>query len=165
MFPDHIRDLATKLLAEYGLSGRMVATAESCTGGLIAGAITDIPGSSKVFDRGFVTYTNVAKSEMLGVPPSLIMAHGAVSAEVAVAMAVGALAKSKADVTVAVTGVAGPDGGTEAKPVGRVYIATAVRRGPAKAREYTFSGDRHEVRMQTVECALERLRAARPTLG
>ncbi|PWC55617.1 CinA family protein [Azospirillum sp. TSO22-1] len=164
MFPDHIRDLAAKLLAEYGLSGRMVAAAESCTGGLIAGAITDIPGSSKVFDRGFVTYTNVAKSEMLGVPPSLIMAHGAVSAEVAVAMAVGALAKSKADVTVAVTGVAGPDGGTEAKPVGRVYIATAVRRGPAKAREYTFSGDRHEVRMQTVECALERLRAARPVL-
>ncbi|WP_431856379.1 CinA family protein [Azospirillum sp.] len=164
MFPDHIRELAAKLLAEYGLSGRMVAAAESCTGGLIAGAITDIPGSSKVFDRGFVTYTNVAKSEMLGVPPSLIMAHGAVSAEVAVAMAVGALAKSKADVTVAVTGVAGPDGGTDAKPVGRVYIATAVRRGPAKAREYTFSGDRQEVRTQTVECALERLRAARPVL-
>lgn len=165
MFPDHIRELAARVLAEYGLAGRMVAAAESCTGGLIAGAVTDIPGSSKVFDRGFVTYTNVAKSEMLGVPPSLIMAHGAVSAEVAVAMAVGALAKSKADVTVAVTGVAGPDGGTEAKPVGRVYIATAVRRGQAKAREYTFSGDRHEVRMQTVECALERLRAARPTLS
>lgn len=165
MFPDHIRELAAKLLAEYGLSGRMVAAAESCTGGLIAGAITDIPGSSKVFDRGFVTYTNVAKSEMLGVPPSLILAHGAVSAEVAAAMAVGALTKSKADVTVAVTGVAGPDGGTEAKPVGRVYIATAVRRGPAKAREYTFAGDRQEVRMQTVECALERLRAARPTAG
>jgi len=165
MFPDHIRELAAKLLAEYGMAGRMVAAAESCTGGLIAGAVTDIPGSSEVFDRGFVTYTNVAKSEMLGVPPSLILAHGAVSAEVAVAMAVGALAKSKADVAVAVTGVAGPGGGSEAKPVGRVYIATAVRRGPAKAREYTFSGDRQAVRMQTVECALERLRAARPSGG
>ncbi|WP_448187591.1 CinA family protein [Azospirillum sp. sgz301742] len=165
MVPDHIRDLAAKLLAEYGMAGRMVAAAESCTGGLIAAAITDIPGSSQVFERGFVTYTNVAKSEMLGVPPSLILAHGAVSAEVAVAMAVGALAKSKADVAVAVTGVAGPEGGTEAKPVGRVYIATAVRRGPAKAREYNFSGDRRAVRLQTVECALERLRAARPTGG
>ena len=165
MFPDPLRELATQLLSEYGTAGYTIAAAESCTGGLIAGCLTDVPGSSQVFERGFVTYSNAAKSEMLGVPPSLILAHGAVSAEVAVAMAVGALAKSKADVTVAVTGVAGPDGGTEAKPVGRVYIATAVRRGPAKAREYTFSGDRHEVRMQTVECALERLRAARPTLG
>lgn len=164
MFPDRIRELAVNLLAEYGGAGRMVATAESCTGGLIAGAITDIAGSSQVFDRGFVTYSNAAKSDMLGVPPSLIIGHGAVSAEVAVAMAVGALAKSKADVAVSVTGVAGPDGGTAAKPVGLVFIATAVRKGPAKAREYHFTGDREAVRLQTVECALERLRAARPTV-
>jgi len=118
-----------------------------------------------VLDRGFVTYSNVAKSEMLGVPPSLIMAHGAVSPEVAVAMAVGALAKSKADVTVAITGIAGPGGATETKPVGRVYIATAVRRGPAKHKEYTFSGDRNAVRLSALEAALERLRGARPATG
>ena len=163
MFPDHIRELAAKLLAEYGAAGQMAAAAESCTGGLIAAAITDIPGSSEVFERGFVTYTNLAKSEMLDVPPSLIAAHGAVSAEVAVAMAVGALARSKADVSVAVTGVAGPGGGTPVKPGGRVYIATAVRDGRAEAREHTFAGDRQEVRLQTVEHALERLLAARPT--
>ena len=165
MFPDHIRELAAKLLAEYEQAGYMVATAESCTGGLIAGALTDIAGSSKVVDRGFVTYSNAAKSEMLGVPPSLILAHGAVSPEVAVAMAVGALAKSKADVTVAVTGVAGPGGGTPEKPVGRVHIATAIRRGAAKHKEYTFPGDREAVRMATVQAALERLLAARPDTG
>ncbi len=165
MFPDHIRELAAKLLADYELAGYMVATAESCTGGLIAGALTDIAGSSTVVDRGFVTYSNAAKSEMLGVPPSLILAHGAVSPEVAVAMAVGALAKSKADVTVAVTGVAGPGGGTPEKPVGRVHIATAIRRGAAKHKEYTFPGDREAVRMATVQAALERLLAARPDTG
>lgn len=163
MFPDSIRDLAAQTLAEYGLAGYMVATAESCTGGLIAGALTDIAGSSKVVDRGFVTYTNIAKTEMLGVPASLLHAHGAVSSEVAVAMAVGALSKSRADVTVAVTGVAGPGGGSAEKPVGRVYIATAVRGGAAKAKEYTFPGDRDAVRMATVQAALERLRSARPT--
>ncbi|CAO3420275.1 CinA family protein [Azospirillum doebereinerae] len=162
MFSDTIRDLAAQTLAEYGLAGYMVATAESCTGGLIAGALTDIAGSSKVVDRGFVTYTNIAKTEMLRVPASLLHAHGAVSPEVAVAMAVGALARSRADVTVAVTGVAGPGGGSAEKPVGRVYIATAVRGGSAKAKEYTFPGDRDAVRMATVQAALERLRAARP---
>lgn len=162
MFPEHIRQLAASLIADYERNGYMVASAESCTGGLIAGALTDVPGSSKVVDRGFVTYSNVAKSEMLRVPPSLIHARGAVSAEVAVAMAVGALAKSKADVTVAVTGVAGPGGGSPEKPVGRVYIATAVRRGAAKHKEYTFPGDREAVRLATVQAALERLIAARP---
>jgi len=163
MFPDTIRDLAAQTLAEYGLAGYMVATAESCTGGLIAGALTDIAGSSKVVDRGFVTYSNIAKTEMLRVPASLLHAHGAVSPEIAVAMAVGALAMSRADVTVAVTGVAGPGGGSAEKPVGRVYIATAVRGGAAKAKEYTFPGDRDAVRMATVQAALERLRTARPT--
>jgi nicotinamide-nucleotide amidase len=163
MFPDHIRELAATTLAEYGLAGYMLATAESCTGGLIAGALTDIAGSSKVVDRGFVTYTNIAKTEMLRVPASLLHAHGAVSPEVAVAMAVGALSRSRADVTVAVTGIAGPGGGSEEKPVGRVYVATAVRGGDARAKEYTFSGDRDAVRMATVQAALERLRAVRPT--
>lgn len=162
MFPEHIQQLAASLLAEYEEAGYTIALAESCTGGLIAGALTDIAGSSKVVERGFVTYSNVAKSEMLRVPPSLIHAHGAVSPEVAVAMAVGALAKSKADVTVAVTGVAGPGGGSPEKPVGRVYIATAVRRGAAKHKEYTFPGDRQAVRLATVQAALERLKAARP---
>lgn len=165
MFPAQIRELAETVLAEYAASGYMVATAESCTGGLIAGALTDIAGSSRVVDRGFVTYTNIAKTEMLNVPASLLHAHGAVSPEVAVAMAVGALNKSRADVTVAVTGVAGPGGGSEAKPVGRVYIATAVRGGAAKAKEYTFPGDRSAVRMATVLTALERLRSQRPTVS
>lgn len=165
MFPAQIRELAETVLAEYAASGYMVATAESCTGGLIAGALTDIAGSSRVVDRGFVTYTNIAKTEMLNVPASLLHAHGAVSPEVAVAMAVGALNKSRADVTVAVTGVAGPGGGSEAKPVGRVYIATAVRGGAAKAKEYTFPGDRGAVRMATVLTALERLRSQRPTVS
>ncbi|ANC91355.1 CinA family protein [Azospirillum humicireducens] len=163
MFPETIRELSAQVLAEYGLAGFMLATAESCTGGLIAGALTDIAGSSKVVDRGFVTYTNIAKTELLGVPASLLHAHGAVSPEVAVAMAVGALARSRADVTVAVTGIAGPGGATETKPVGRVYVATAVRGGAAKAKEYTFPGDRDAVRMATVQAALERLRLARPT--
>ena len=163
MFPESIRELAALTLAEYGLAGYMVATAESCTGGLIAGVLTDIAGSSKVVDRGFVTYTNIAKTEMLSVPASLLHAHGAVSPEVAVAMAVGALNKSRADVTIAVTGVAGPGGGSPEKPVGRVYIATAVRGGSAKAKEYNFPGDRAAVRMATVQAALERLRVARPT--
>ncbi len=163
MFPAHIRDLAAQTLAEYGMAGYMIATAESCTGGLIAGALTDIAGSSRVVDRGFVTYTNIAKTEMLRVPASLLHAHGAVSPEVAVAMAVGALARSRADVTVAVTGIAGPDGGSTEKPVGRVYIATAVRGADARAKEYTFGGDRSAVRLATVQAALERLRLARPT--
>lgn len=107
--------------------GLRVATAESCTGGLVAAALTEIAGASDVFDRGFVTYSNAAKSEMLGVSPSLINAHGAVSAEVARAMALGAIAHSLADVVVAVTGVAGPGGGSAEKPVGLVHFACARR--------------------------------------
>ena len=160
MFSDRILELAEALRVEYGAAGRMIATAESCTGGLIAGAITEIAGSSAVFDRGFVTYTNEAKEAMLGVPKALLDSVGAVSAEVAEAMAKGALAASGADVAVAVTGIAGPGGATATKPVGRVYIGVAVRDGTAEAREHTFAGDRHAVRMQTVEGALERLRDA-----
>lgn len=165
MFPDLIRQLAEAVLAEYAGSARTVATAESCTGGLIAGALTDVAGSSRVVERGFVTYSNLAKTEMLGVPPNLLHTHGAVSAETAVAMAVGAINHSRADVAVAVTGIAGPGGATETKPVGRVHIATAVRRGPATHKEYTFQGDRTAIRMAAVLAALERLRLARPTMG
>jgi nicotinamide-nucleotide amidase len=165
MFSDRIHQLAMTILTEYSSAGRSVVTAESCTGGLVAGALTAIAGSSEVFERGFVTYSNAAKTELLGVPYSLLLTHGAVSAEVAVAMAVGALNHSRADVAVAITGVAGPGGGSETKPVGRVIIATAVRRGLAKHREYTFAGDRTAVRTASVEAALERLLNARPRTG
>lgn len=158
-----LRRLAAAVLVEYDGAGYMVATAESCTGGMIAAALTDIAGSSSVLERGFVTYSNIAKTEMLGVPATLINTHGAVSPEVAIAMAVGAITKSRADVAVAVTGIAGPGGATDTKPVGRVYIATAVRKGKATAKEYTFSGDRAAVRLATAIEALERLRQARPT--
>jgi nicotinamide-nucleotide amidase len=107
--------------------GWKIATAESCTGGLVAAAITDVAGSSDVFDRGFVTYSNAAKIEMLGVPAELIAKHGAVSAEVAQAMADGALNHSNADLAIAITGIAGPSGGTAEKPVGLVYLAEATR--------------------------------------
>lgn len=154
-------EAARRVLREFDAVGLTVAVAESCTGGMIAAALTDVPGSSSVVDRGFVTYSNAAKTEMLGVPATLILSHGAVSSEVAAAMAVGALKYSHADVSVAVTGVAGPGGGTEAKPVGRVHIATAVRRGPVKSKEYTFPGDRDAIRQAVTLEALERLRTAR----
>jgi nicotinamide-nucleotide amidase len=134
----------------------MLATAESCTGGLIAGAVTEIAGSSDVFDRGFVTYSNVAKAEMLGVPPALIAAHGAVSQEVARAMAEGAVRNAIADIAVAVTGIAGPGGGTATKPVGLVYVG-ALRRGGTALVEELRLGDigRGPVRHATVVRALE----------
>ncbi len=139
--------------------GLMAATAESCTGGLVAGALTAIPGSSDVVDRGFVTYSNDAKAQMIGVPPALIAEHGAVSQAVALAMVAGALAASKADVAVAITGIAGPGGGSEAKPVGLVHFA-AQRRGQAAhhvERRYGAIG-RAEVREASVREALDLLR-------
>ena len=138
--------------------GWMLATAESCTGGLIAAACTAIAGSSDWFERGFVTYSNAAKSELLGVPPALIDAHGAVSAEVACAMASGALAHSKAQLAVAVTGIAGPGGATPGKPVGTVWLALARSGEPAQAELLQLDGDRAAIRAQTVRHALRRLR-------
>jgi nicotinamide-nucleotide amidase len=132
-----------------------VATAESCTGGLIAGAITDVAGSSAWFDRGFVTYSNAAKIEMLGVRPETLAALGAVSEAIAREMAAGALARSVADVAVAVTGVAGPAGGTAEKPVGLVCFAWAIRDGAPESRTERFGGDRAAVRAATVDRALE----------
>ncbi|MGE5478511.1 MAG: CinA family protein [Bacteroidales bacterium] len=135
----------------------MVATAESCTGGLVAGALTAVAGSSAVVERGFVTYSNEAKAEMLGVPMALIDAHGAVSEPVARAMAAGALAHSRADLAVAVTGIAGPGGGSADKPVGLVHFAAARRDGPVLARHHVFPGDRDAVRAHSVQTALDLL--------
>ena len=139
----------------------MAATAESCTGGLIAGLLTEIPGSSDMLERGFVVYSNAAKEELLGVPPATLAKHGAVSAETARAMAEGALAKSRAHIAVSVTGIAGPDGGTAAKPVGLVHFACARRGAPTVAREERF-GDigREAVRLASVRVGLDLLEAA-----
>lgn len=136
--------------------GWLMATAESCTGGLIAAACTDQAGSSDWFDRGFVTYSNAAKSESLGVDPALIEAHGAVSEVVARAMAHGAVRHSRARVAVAVTGIAGPGGGSPAKPVGTVWFGLMVD-GRLSSEMQQFAGDRGQVRAQTVRHALLRL--------
>ena len=138
-------------------AGLKIATAESCTGGLIAAACTTVAGSSDWFERGFVTYSNEAKTEMLGVVPTLIATHGAVSEPVALAMAEGAIARSHAQLAVAVTGVAGPAGGSPSKPVGTVWLAWA-RAGQASRTELLkLTGDRCAIREQTVQHALQRL--------
>jgi nicotinamide-nucleotide amidase len=152
--------LAEAVLDRHRRAGAKLATAESCTGGAIAAALTDIAGSSHVFERGFVAYSNEAKTDLLGVPAALIAEHGAVSSEVAAAMAEGALAHSRADLAISVTGIAGPGGGTPTKPVGLVYIGCA-RRGSASAVErHVFMGDRAAVRAASVKRALELLLAA-----
>ena len=153
----------------YELSGRvgdvlkarklMMAAAESCTGGWIGQAITMVPGSSKWFDRGFVTYTNEAKQDMLGVSAETLNAHGAVSEQTVREMVVGALARSRAQVAVAVSGIAGPDGGSRSKPVGTVSLAWGEKGGGIKSKSIHFHGDRDAVRRQTVIAALEGLLA------
>lgn len=140
-----------KLLSERGL---MIATVESCTGGFISEAITRIPGSSSWFDRGFVTYTDVAKQELVGVSGDTLSADGAVSRAAAEEMASGGVQFSQADLAISVTGVAGPDGGSEEKPVGTVWIAWADRDGNVVNRRYRFDGDRQAVREAAVENAL-----------
>jgi nicotinamide-nucleotide amidase len=145
------------LAAALRAAGLKLATAESCTGGMIAAACTDGAGSSDWFERGFVTYSNEAKTESLGVDAALIAAHGAVSEEVARAMAAGALANSRAQLAVAVTGIAGPGGGSRAKPVGTVWLALAGPGGAVQAEQLQLAGDRAAIRAQTVECALQRL--------
>lgn len=131
--------------------------AESCTGGLVAAAITEISGSSQWFDRGFVTYTNLSKTELLGVPPDLIASQGAVSEAVVRAMAEGALAASQADVSVAISGIAGPGGGSPEKPVGTVWFACASRHHKTTAVSHCFKGDRAAVRSQAVWGAINTL--------
>ena len=148
-----VHRLAQKMLS----AGRMLGTAESCTGGLIAKCVTDLPGSSAWFERGWVTYTDRAKRQELGVASGVLKKHGAVSEPVARAMVRGVLRHSRADVAVAVTGIAGPDGGTPDKPVGTVWIAWAWRDGAdprVEARRFRFEGDRDAVRRQTAAAAL-----------
>ncbi len=152
---ERILGQAAGLLAACRAAGLRVACAESCTGGLVAAAITEIPGSSDVFERGFVTYSNLAKVEMLGVSESTLHAFGAVSRDVALEMAQGALARSKADLAVAVTGIAGPGGGSEEKPVGLVHFGCAARNGEARHVERRFGAlARAEIRAAAVEQAL-----------
>ena len=138
----------------------MMATAESCTGGLIAAACTSLPGSSLWFERGVVSYSFASKSAMLGVPETLIDAHGAVSEAVALAMAEGLLARAPVDYALAVTGIAGPDGGSAAKPVGTVWLALATKHGTAHAWREQFPGNRAEVRRAAVQSALSAVLAA-----
>lgn len=159
MLPTSLLALATDVLDRAKARGVMIATAESCTGGLIAGCLTEIAGSSAVVERGFVTYSNEAKTEMLGVPASLIADLGAVSEDVARAMAEGALARSAARLTVAVTGVAGPGGGSPEKPVGLVHFGCAMADGETLHQKVIFAGDRSDVRRETVRTALEMLLA------
>jgi nicotinamide-nucleotide amidase len=150
-----LRDAAKRVLKLCRAHGLQVATAESCTGGLVAAALTEIPGSSDVVDRGFVTYSDDAKRAMLGVPAATLKRHGAVSAQTAKAMAAGALKNSRADLAVSITGIAGPGGGSKQKPVGLVYFAAASRDGRRIARKRLY-GDigRRRVRLRSVLEAL-----------
>ncbi|WP_274424002.1 CinA family protein [Chelativorans sp. YIM 93263] len=156
-----IEDLATELLSAFQARGLKLATAESCTGGMLGATITEISGASDVFDRGFITYSNEAKTEMLNVTSETLAAHGAVSEQTACEMAVGALAHSHADIAVSVTGIAGPGGGTAGKPVGLVWFGLAGKQREATAVKRIFSGmTRTAVRRESARVALELARDA-----
>ena len=160
LLPEDITELARRVIAKNIRAGRKVALAESCTGGLVSAALTEVPGSSAVLDRGFVTYSNEAKMEALDVPLDIIETFGAVSIACAWAMAKGALAKSRADVAVAISGVAGPDGGTALKPVGTVVFARVIRghEGEPEGELKKFDvASRAAVRREATVCALELL--------
>ena len=159
-FSNELLDKAEGVLELFRARHWTLATAESCTGGLIAGCLTEIAGSSDVIERGFVTYADSAKTEMLGVPEAMLAADGAVSEAVARAMAEGALARSPAAVAVAVTGVAGPGGGGADKPVGLVHLALARRDAATRAEHHVFPGDRRAIRLATVAEALAMLESA-----
>ena len=155
---DRLAQEAAQLLEACRQAGVKIATAESCTGGLIAAALTAIAGSSDVVERGFVTYSNEAKSEQLGIAAALIERHGAVSEAVALAMAEGALAHSRADIAVSVTGIAGPGGATATKPVGLVHLGCARRGRTTLLERRVFAGDRNAVREQSVTLAFALIR-------
>jgi nicotinamide-nucleotide amidase len=160
MFPSDILALAANVLEGCRRRGWRLATSESCTGGLVAAALTEVAGSSAVFDRGYVTYSNDAKAALLGVPEHLLASYGAVSPQVAAAMAQGALAKADADLAVAVTGIAGPGGGSAEKPVGLVYFATAVQGGDILGHVEQFDDlGRSAIRQAALATALTLLRA------
>jgi nicotinamide-nucleotide amidase len=154
---DDITEMARTLGRICKRRGIVVCVAESCTGGGLAAAITRISGSAKWFDRGFVTYSNDAKRELLGVKAKTLKRHGAVSEAVAREMALGVLANSPADVSVSITGIAGPTGGSPAKPVGLVWFAWAAREGPLQSRAFRFRGNRVAVRLQSVAMAIQGL--------
>ncbi|WP_222278365.1 CinA family protein [Rhizobium leguminosarum] len=160
LFPQDIISTAEAIIRDFTAAGLMVSTAESCTGGLIAGALTEISGSSAVVDRGFVTYTNSAKIEMLGVQAETLSRFGAVSEETARQMVHGALFRSRAEIAVAVTGIAGPGGGSAEKPVGLVHLAAKSRAGALVHRKMLY-GDigRSEVRLAAIRTALEMVRS------
>lgn len=156
MFTEDLHKRAVALLASCKKKGLTLTTAESCTGGLIAALLTEIPGSSAVFERGFVTYSNLSKTQMLGVDADTIHENGAVSEAVATAMATGARQRAAADLSVSVTGIAGPDGGSKLKPVGTVCMAASTAEELVVATHH-FSGNRAEIRLQAVEKALQML--------
>ena len=159
MFEAETLTLAQSVLDACRGRGWHVATAESCTGGLVAGALTAVAGSSDVVERGFVTYSNAAKSELLGVSPETIAAHGAVSSETAAAMAEGAVARAPVDLAISVAGVAGPGGGSATKPVGLVIFGLARRDGLCRTERRIFDGDRSAVRQAALQVALGLLAA------
>ena len=157
MFAEQTRALAEQVITAYAKQNLTLATAESCTGGLIAGWLTAVPGASDVLSHGFITYANAAKSKLLGVPEDQLREHGAVSDVVARAMAEGVIASGNADVAVSVTGIAGPGGGSPDKPVGLVHIAVARVGAETLHERHVFAGDRDAVRLQTIEAALRLL--------
>ena len=165
MFAADILALAEQVLAACRVRGWRVATAESCTGGLVAAALTAIPGASDVFNRGFIAYANAAKIELLGVPAETIAAHGAVSAASAAAMAKGAVAQAGVDLAVSVTGIAGPGGGTPHKPLGLIFVGVATKGGDAMVERRVVAGDRTQVREAALLLALELLLRAANTAG
>jgi len=156
MFPDHLIDLAEQVIRAYSKGNLKLATAESCTGGLIAGCLTAVSGASDVLTHGFITYANEAKMNLLGVPKSQLIKHGAVSETVARSMAAGALTKTTT-IAVSVTGIAGPGGGSPEKPVGLVHIAVARTGAETRHERHVFTGERAAVRLQTIEAALKML--------
>lgn len=159
MFPDALLADAEQLVQQLAAQSKTMTLAESCTGGLLAGLITSVPGASNVFHQSVVTYSNEAKQSLLNVDTALLAKHGAVSAEVARAMAEGALQTAKADIALSITGIAGPGGGTEEKPVGLVYIGCSSPSSQSEtfteAKQYNFSGTRQEVRLQACEKAIQ----------
>jgi nicotinamide-nucleotide amidase len=157
MFSPELLHAAEQLVCTFRTKGRKLVTAESCTGGLMAALITEIAGASDIFERGMVTYSNDAKTAMLGIPAPLIAAHGAVSREVATAMAEGALHHSGADISLAITGIAGPGGGSVEKPVGLVYIASALYGYTTRCQQFNFSGNRAAIRLSAVHSAVTML--------
>ncbi len=157
MFAEKTLVLAEQVITAYAKQNLTLATAESCTGGLIAGCLTAVPGASDVLSHGFITYANAAKSKLLGVPEDQLREHGAVSDVVARAMAEGVIASGNADVAVSVTGIAGPGGGSPDKPVGLVHIAVARVGAETLHERHVFAGDRDAVRLQTIEAALRLL--------